>query len=315
MKKFILIGFWASAGFLGFACGDSDDGSSGTGGTSGTSTGGSGGATNGGAAGSGTTGGSSGAGVTGGAAGNAGSATGGSAGSGADGGVGAEGGMGEGGMGEGGETTTGGSAGSGGGGMSGTAGGGNGGGGTGGAGAGGGPNMACPMNQPMPMTMCPTRGLSCDFGDTICRCNLNTGNWNCFDQNGNCPAMPNPGGTCTGGQTACSYGTDGTCVCIQGDFTCDDGVVSCPTARPTDGASCTMFPAGFDCTYPAGDCSCGTGVARTWNCEGGGGTCPAMAPDTGDACMTPGLICEFNTPGPGADETCVCDQNNDWNCL
>lgn len=313
MKKFIVIGFWASAGLLGFACGDSDDGSGGTGGESGTSgAAGSGGSTNGGASGSGTTGGSSGAGVTGGAAGNAGSATGGSAGSGAEGGVGAEGGMGDGGMGDGGETTTGGSAGSGG--MSGTAGGGNGGG-AGAGGGGGGPNMACPMNQPMPMTMCPTRGLSCDFGDTICRCNLNTGSWNCFDQSGNCPAMPNPGGTCMGGQTACSYGTDGTCVCIQGDFTCDDGVVSCPTTRPNDGASCTMFPAGFDCPYPAGDCSCGTGMGRTWNCEGGGGTCPAMAPDSGDPCMTPGLICEFMTPGPGADETCVCDQNNDWTCI
>jgi hypothetical protein len=171
------------------------------------------------------------------------------------------------------------------------------------------------MNEPMSMSACTTRGLSCDFGDTICRCNLNSGNWNCFDQNGDCPAMPDPGGSCTGAQSACSYGTDGTCVCIQGDFTCDDGVVTCPTTRPNDGASCTMFPAGFDCEYAAGDCSCGTGTGRDWSCEGGGGTCPGMAPDNGDPCMNPGLICEYATQGPGADETCVCDQNNDWTCI
>lgn len=312
MKKYILIGFWASAGLLGFACGDSDEPSGDSSGGA-SNTGGSAGSTNGGAAGSGATGGSSGAGVTGGAAGSAGGPMGGSAGSGAEGGVGADGGVGaEGGMGDGGETTTGGSAGSGGGGMGGSAGGGSGG---GGAGSGGAPNMGCPMNQPMPMSMCMTRGLSCDFGDTICRCNLGNGNWNCFDQNDDCPAMPDPGGNCTGGQTACSYGNDGTCVCIQGDFTCDDGVVACPATRPTDGASCTMFPAGFDCPYAAGDCSCGAGAARTWNCEGGGGMCPAMAPDTGDPCMNPGTICEFNTPGPGADETCVCNTTNAWTCL
>jgi hypothetical protein len=40
-----------------------------------------------------------------------------------------------------------------------------------------------------------------------------------------------------------------------------------------------------------------------------------MAPDEGDPCMNPGLICEFDTPGPGADETCVCNQSNDWTCL
>jgi hypothetical protein len=237
--------------------------------------------------------------------------------------------MGDGGMGDGGETTTGGSAGSSGGGMGGRAAGGmggraaggmggraaggNGGGGIGGTG--GAPSMGCPMDQPMPMSMCTTRGLSCDFGDTICRCNVNNGSWNCFDQNEDCPATPDPGGNCMGGQTACSYGADGTCVCVQGDFTCDDGVVTCPAMRPNDGASCTMFPAGLDCAYAAGDCSCGAGMARTWNCEGGGGTCPAMAPDEGDPCTSPGLICDYTTPGPGADETCVCNQNNDWTCI
>ena len=120
------------------------------------------------------------------------------------------------------------------------------------------------------MTMCPTRGLSCDFGDRVCRCNVNTGNWNCFDENGTCPAMPDPNGDCMGGMTACSYGADGTCVCVMGTFTCDSGVVSCPAARPTDGAACNMFPAGFDCSYTAGDVQAAGG--------GGAATGTARAP-------------------------------------
>jgi hypothetical protein len=286
MKKLaILVGFWAAAGFLSVACGDSDDGggddgskggSSGTAGAAGTPA-------TGGTAGTPGTGGAAGAGVTGGAAG---SATGGVAGMGgaADGGVGAEGGNGDGGVNGGGE----------------------------------GPGTGmCPAAEPMPMTMCPTRGLSCDFGDRVCRCNVNTGNWNCFDENGTCPAMPDPNGDCMGGMTACSYGEGGTCVCVMGNFTCDSGVVACPAARPTDGAGCNMFPAGFDCPYTAGDCTCtatgGGGMMRNWNCQDA--ACPAMAPDNADACPTPGLICDYTTPGPGADPTCVCNAMSQWTCF
>jgi hypothetical protein len=289
MKKLaILVGFWAAAGFLSVACGDSDDGGgdgddASTGGSSGAA-GAAGTPATGGTAGTPGTGGTAGAGANGGAAGTP--ATGGVAGMGgaADGGVGAEGGNGDGGMNGGGE--------------------------------GPGPGM-CPATEPMPMTMCPSRGLSCDFGDRVCRCNVNTGNWNCFDENGTCPAMPEPDGDCMGGMTACSYGEDGTCVCVMGNFTCDSGVVSCPAAPPADGAGCNMFPAGFDCAYTTGDCTCmaagGGGMMRNWNCQDA--ACPAMAPDNGGGCPTPGLICDYTTPGPGADPTCVCNTMSQWTCL
>jgi hypothetical protein len=268
------------------ACGDSDsDNGGGKGGSSGTSgaAGNAGSGVTGGAAGSsaGTpaTGGASGA-VTGGTAGGGMSGTSGTGGSGNDGGVGAEGGM------------------------------------TSGGEGGGGPVMGCPASEPTPMTMCGSRGLSCDFGDRVCRCNLTTGNWQCFDENGNCPGMRDPGGNCMGGGTACSYGEDGTCVCMGGNFTCDAGEVSCPAARPMDGAGCNMFPAGFACDYAAGNCTCmgaGGGGMRNWNCQDS--ACPNMAPMNGSGCPTPGLICDYTTPGPAPDPTCVCNTMSQWTCL
>ena len=78
-----------------------------------------------------------------------------------------------------------------------------------------------------------------------------------------------------------------------------------------------MFPAGLDCPYEAGDCSCmgagGGGLMRSWNCQDP--ACPAMAPNNGGTCTMPGLICDYNTPGPGADPTCVCNTLSQWTCL
>jgi hypothetical protein len=180
-----------------------------------------------------------------------------------------------------------------------------------------GPGMGCPMNQPMGGT-CTTRGLSCDFGDTVCRCGVMAGTWICSDENPDCPDMPSPGDACMGMMTACSYGDEGTCLCQNPDgppptteWVCDGGLVTCPATGPMDGSSCTMFPAGMDC----GDCTCGMGGMREWNCGGGGNMCPAMAPDDMDACMTPGQICMYPSPGPGADANCVCNTMNEWTCL
>jgi hypothetical protein len=121
------------------------------------------------------------------------------------------------------------------------------------------------------MTACGNTYLSCDFGDRICRCNQTTNNWNCFDQNGDCPDMPDDGGDCTGPATACSYGDAGTCVCQQGSFNCDTGLVMCPAMRPMDGAACGMFGAGTTCDYPAGACTCmgggRMGGMLNWSCE------------------------------------------------
>jgi hypothetical protein len=296
MKNLTLALMFATATLTAAACGDSEsdsDGDGNKGGSSGSS--GSGGASGAsgtsGSSGTGTTGGTAGSAPTGGTAGaptggTASGGTSGAAGQGADGGVGAEGGMGaDGGM--------------------------------NGGGDGPGPSADCPGAEPTPATACPTRGLSCDFGDRVCRCNVSTGSWNCFDENGDCPAMPDPNGNCMGGQTACSYGESGTCICAAGNFNCDSGVVSCPATRPTDGAGCTMFPSGFDCSYPAGDCSCmaagGGGATRTWNCQDS--ACPATAPNNGGNCPDPGLICDYPTPGPGADPTCVCNTMSQWTCL
>jgi hypothetical protein len=191
--------------------------------------------------------------------------------------------------------------------------------GMGGVGDGGtGPGMGCPMNQPMGMNLaCTTRGLSCDFGDTVCRCGLMAGTWICNDENPDCPAMPEPGGDCMGMGTACSYGDQGTCLCQNPagpppttEWVCDDGVVMCPE-NPMDGSSCTMFPAGTEC----GDCTCGIGMGREWNCGGGGGMCPMMQPDDGDACMMPGNICMFDSPGPGGEATCICNTMSEWTCI
>jgi hypothetical protein len=287
----IIVALSSVASFAAVACGDSDSastdkGGGGSGGASGsTATGGTSGSVTGGTAGTPATGGASGS-ATGGASGAAtggSTATGGMGGAGNEGGVGAEGGNGDGGVGAEG-------------------------------GGGPGPGPVCPANEPNVGANCSTRGLSCDFGDRTCRCSLNTGNWQCYDTNGDCPPMRDPNGNCTGAGTACSYGEAGTCICQQGNFNCDSGVAACPAMQPMDGASCTMFQAGTQCPYTAGDCTCQAGgIGRTWNCQNS--ACPAMTPTSTSRCQTPGLICEYTTPGPAADPTCVCSVNNRWMCL
>ncbi|HEX6764073.1 MAG TPA: hypothetical protein VF103_01320, partial [Polyangiaceae bacterium] len=193
--------------------------------------------------------------------------------------------------------------------------GGNGDGGVGAEGGGGpGPGTSCPANEPNAGSNCTTRGLSCDFGDRVCRCATGTGNWQCFDENGDCPAMRDPNGNCMNGGTACSYGEAGTCVCQQGNFTCDTGVPQCPAMQPMEGAGCNMVPAGTQCAYAEGDCACqGGGGGRTWNCENDS-RCPAMAPMSNAMCQVPGLICDYTNPGLGADPSCTCNQNSRWVC-
>jgi hypothetical protein len=228
MKKFtMVVGFWA-VGWVNVACSDSSGGeelndpAGGNSGTSGQATGGySGVATTGGTAGAvpnggfaGRTGGTGGTGVTGGASGSSGaSGSGGASGTGgsSDGGAGGK---------TGGKMGNGGFAGSGGfgGAQAGSGGGGRAGNGGSGMSGNGGAGNDCPADEPR--MMCGAPGISCDYGDRLCRCNAMTGNWQCFDKADDCPAMPDPGGDCMGG-SACSYGNGGLCVCMMREWVCD----------------------------------------------------------------------------------------------
>jgi hypothetical protein len=118
---------------------------------------------------------------------------------------------------------------------------------------------------------------------TICSCEAADGGaaWSC--NSAACPATP-PTGSCAGSLAAgltCDYaGTSIACDCGT------DGGVSrwrcngrptpdCPSSSPGNGADCSAFQPGTECSFPAGTvtggpCTCGSsGTGLTWHCPNG----------------------------------------------
>lgn len=178
----------------------------------------------------------------------------------------------------------------------------------------GGADGCPPAPAPGDGQACTMPGLGCGYPVNTCSCNASSSEWTCFPTADDCPAeRPTQGADCDQNNTACAYGADGTCACLQPQFgngpiwQCDDGLVACPNDEPSDGSDCA-FPAGFECTY--GDTVCTCGGNESWNCEVDDG-CPATAPDNQDPCDIPlGNVCNY--PG-GGGTTCACTVDG-WLC-
>lgn len=134
----------------------------------------------------------------------------------------------------------------------------------------GGGGGACPTAMPTAGSACPKEGQTCDYGD----------NPTCL---GNA--------TCTGGKWNVS-----TPKCIGPDPTCP------ATRESAAGQTCGTKDA--YCNYAGLLCSC-TNCTKypvvqcqgplTWHCDSPNTTpgCPPARPNTGQACSTPGLLCDY----------------------
>jgi hypothetical protein len=136
-----------------------------------------------------------------------------------------------------------------------------------------------------------------------------------------CPtAAPLQGTACTPPASGvCEYGTSLVIGCRQ-HYTCvfgswqlqtgqycppidNVGVNGCPPVTSASGQAC--FKEGQVCALPGSsvcDCTaCGGGgpcmTTPTWECAGPpGGGCPNLAPDTGQTCAAPGIVCSYGAP-------------------
>jgi hypothetical protein len=162
---------------------------------------------------------------------------------------------------------------------------------TGGAAGGG----AVPRSAAAGNDTCTDLGLSCTAGEQ-CKCLalilIGT-------------AMPASGaaqdnGACNDVGAHCDYaGTQ--CACGFSDtWNCN------PAPRISRKTTPSVRLGRLQCVYGTEQCSCQGG---DWNCfGGGGGGCPAQAPNDGDPCQNNGAFCDF-----GQGNQCVCAQNN-WFC-
>lgn len=137
------------------------------------------------------------------------------------------------------------------------------------SGAGGGTQGGCPSAEPAAEGACSSEGLRCSYGESVvpeCR----------------------RGYRCLSG----SWQVDG--------LGCGDGPADCGTATPPDGAEC--FEQQALCVSGESLCVCGPcGGAGCpdppwgWSCGGSDGQpgCPAVVPNDGTACASPGAVCHY----------------------
>lgn len=160
----------------------------------------------------------------------------------------------------------------------------------------------CPGAQPTDDDPCGDQGLSCDYADTTCVCDIEGQSgldWDCFD----CPATE-PTGACTDGAQICQYGAT-TCEC-NGFQNPMWACYMCPATDPGDGTSC-MGQNGATCAYGDTTCECVGFGNPQWACS----TCPDAAPNGGDMCTDPGAFCSYM----GTNCFCSFQQPNAWQCF
>lgn len=145
------------------------------------------------------------------------------------------------------------------------------------------------------------------------------------------PTPPAAQGQCTPVGLDCEYGSDPRpacrthyrCMTVDGPGT---WVATAPTCPPVPGGTCPATPAatgtcdpnGLLCAYLTGaecdctDCPAACGMTPTWQCTPPPAAgCPGKAPNSGQACTSAGLSCQYGTCGGATVMLRVC-QGGVW---
>jgi hypothetical protein len=90
--------------------------------------------------------------------------------------------------------------------------------------------------------------------------------------------------------------------------TCPGG--TCPLTYDAVPQNMSCSPAGLDCSYLKGQCNCaGTLPVSTmgpvWQCSIPAQGCPNPRPRIGDACVQPGLSCNYGACAGGVELDCT----------
>jgi hypothetical protein len=128
-------------------------------------------------------------------------------------------------------------------------------------------------------------------------------------------SLPTLGTACSRtGESQCDA-SGNQCVCWRGIWNCTTSCATSYPVEPVPGSPCVR---GAACNYPSGmSCACLT--SSLWLCWGSS-ACPADKPQTGEACQSFGVACDYPNQNPALHFACVCTaglldgSTSTWTC-